>query len=313
MKAPWAMTLLIMGLAVAGCDRGAPVPVIGGVELAGSIRLDGLRHDYLLFSPHAGAEDQPLIVSLHGGGGDARVFDAFTGMRAHARRNGYAVLTPDGFQRTWNAGGCCDPAAREGVDHVAVIRAVVAEAMRTIDVDSRRVYVTGHSNGGMMAYRLACEAADLFAAAAPVAAFQMTENADDAPVTTAYECNPVRPVPILHIHGESDQCAPFEGGPSAGPAGGQRPAVADSIDFWVRHNDCQVPPRGSSFTSGDARCDVHTGCAQMAQVELCTVSSGGHVWPGTGQNPLGSVCGGTGVTVLDANSRIWDFFRGHTL
>ncbi len=306
---------LLGGWLLAGCSGGVPVPVVGGVEYVGSVQVNGINHKYLLFAPNAQALDNnvPLVVSLHGGGGTAVGYDEFTQIRVNAVRHNYAVLTPAGFERTWNAGSCCAPATTAGIDHVRVIRAMVEDAEETIDVDRSRVYAEGHSNGGMMAYRLACEAADMFAAIAPVSSFMMNRDLDATPEQMVYACSPSRAVPVLHIHGLADTCAPFDGGPTTGPAGGTRPPVSDSIDFWVANNRCLLPPLLPTYTNGGARCVAHTGCLGGAQVQLCTIEDAGHVWPGTGNNPTGSICGGKGVTSLNANERIWDFFASHSL
>lgn len=303
------------GLLLVACSNDVPVPVIGGVEFAGSVQVDGREHKYLLFAPNAQAldDDVPLVVSLHGGGGTMVGYDSFTQIRLNAVRHNYAVLTPAGYERTWNAGSCCAPATTAGIDHVQVIRAMVDDAARSINVDRSRVYAEGHSNGGMLAYRLACEAADIFAAIAPVSAFMMNRDLDAVPAQELYACNPSRAVPVMHVHGLADTCAPYAGGPSTGPAGGTRPPVSDSIDFWVTNNRCLLPPILASYSNGGARCEAYSGCQGAAQVQLCTIEDGGHVWPGTGQNPVAGTCGGEGVTSLDANEQVWEFFRSYSL
>lgn len=207
-----------------------------------------------------GRSGLPLVVSLHGGGSDARGQDMFTRMRLKAAEAGFVLLTPDGYRGTWNAGSCCAPATTAGIDHSAVDR-----------------------------------------------------DLDTTPPTQVFTCQPTRPVPVLHLHGLADACVPFNGGPSTGPAGGERPPVSDSIDFWVTNNRCALPPVLPTQVNGEARCDRYTVCQDQATVELCTLEGAGHVWPGTGANPSAGTCGGSGTTDLDANAVIWAFFEDHPL
>ena len=301
----------LLVLAACGGKDGADfgVPVVGGVEYRGTVEVNGRVHDYYLYVPAQDVfdDDVPLIVNLHGGGSNLVEHETFSRMRLAAARDGYAILSPDGYRRTWNAGSCCAPASEDNIDHVKVIRLMIEEAKETIDIDPGRVYATGHSNGGMMAYRLACEAADVIAAIAPVSSFQMDKNFNGAG-ETEYVCNPSRQVPVLHIHGLSDNCAPYNGGQSAGPEGGMRPPVEDAIAFWRNENRCSLSSVRQSYGS-EARCQIWNRCAADKEVQLCTIDGGGHIWPGTDENPLRATCGGRGSDAIDANDAIWAFFR----
>lgn len=301
--------------AFVACQGGKSIAVDRG-EFAGSVFVDGYAHDYTLYVPQtvvADDEGLPLVISLHGGGGTPQTFAAFTQMRAHADEHGYALLEAEGFNGTWNAGSCCATANTAAVDHVEVIKRMVDAVGDAVPLNRSRVYAAGHSNGGMMAYRLACEGSEWIAAIAAVSAFMMDKNYNRSPPQTIYACDPQRAVPILHIHGLADSCAPFEGGLSTGPAGGMRPAVRDNLAFWAQNNACFTAPSGAYFTNGAARCERYGSCVSGAPVELCTIDGGGHVWPGTGANPTGQVCGGSGTTDLMANEHIWQFFQRYSL
>src|SRR5579859_6759791 len=146
----------------------------------------------------------PLVVVLHGGGGSAESAAKMTGFDAEADKDGFIAVYPNGTDKirpllnamgkpgflTWNAGGCCGYARDQDVDDVGFIRSVVAQVVKDNAADPERVYATGISNGGMMAYRLACEASDLFAAIAPVSGVQDVTS-----------CKPAQPVSVFHIHG----------------------------------------------------------------------------------------------------------------
>lgn len=291
-------------------DTGARDPASGGVQYTGKVRFDGRNHRYFLYAPNPAVlkSSMPLVIGLHGGGSSVADFEIFTQLRQSAEKYGFALLLPEGFKRTWNAGSCCAPATREGINHVQVIRAMVHAVEKRLEIDSGRVYATGYSNGGMMAYRLACQASDIITAIAPVAAYQMDQNLNGAVPRTVYNCQPQRPVPVLHLHGLQDQCAPFAGSPSAGPEGGVRPPVEESIGFWRQQNGCAATSRSDNY--GDtAHCQVWDNCTAGSEVQLCTVDNGGHIWPGTGKNPLRPICGGQPSTAMDANDVMWAFFQ----
>jgi polyhydroxybutyrate depolymerase len=325
------LTLLTLGLSACGGGGGgeptpsamptptalpgpAPTPAGPDLSVVRSIQIGEQEHSYRLYAPArlVGGADVPLVISLHGGGTDAANHDAFTRLRLTAAAQGFALLTPNGYGQTWNAGSCCRPSSFFRVDHVAVIDAMLDDVAQLLDVDPDRVFATGHSNGGMMAYRLACELSERIAAIASNAAVMMDRNLDTQPPTEVYACQPTRPVPVLHLHGLADLCAPFAGGVSAGIAGGTRAPASDSIDFWVANNRCALDPLLASYRNGAARCERYNLCQSGANVELCTIEGAGHIWPGNGFSPApGDVCGGSGSNDLDANSYIWEFFRTH--
>lgn len=253
------------------------------------------------------ARPAPLLVALHGGGGAAAVQanDAYYGQITQSERRGFVAVFPNGLSRlrsgllaTWNAGRCCGEARDRNADDVGFIRAVVSEVTQQLRIDPARIYATGMSNGAMMAYRLACEAPDLFRAIAAVAG---TDN------TTS--CRPERPVSVLHIHARDDDHVQFEGG--AGPASARRAlvtdyrSVPDTIARWAGLDGCTAPPRRVLDQPG-AHCDLQAACRDGTAVQLCVTDTGGHSWPG-GRKPRG---GGTSEPsqAVSANALMWEFF-----
>lgn len=279
--------------------------------------------DYVVSLPHGGAarayrvhvpasyagRPMPLLVALHGGGGSMEHMsnDRNYGLVSKSEQAGFVVVFPNGTGAlgdklaTWNAGGCCARARDRNVDDVGFIRAVVADIETRLAIDKSRVFATGMSNGGMMAYRLACEAAEVFKAIAAVGA---------ADVTAA--CTPVAPISILHIHARDDDHVPVAGG--AGPAAvrlagkvADYPPLQRTILAWAGREQCQREPRRVLSTPG-ATCERYMGCASGAAVELCLTDSGGHSWPG-GSKPRAKQ---PPSTAISANDIMWDFFtRAH--
>jgi len=253
------------------------------------------------------AHPAPLVLAFHGGGGSAAFMadDSRYGLQREADRDGFIVAFPNGASRlpggrfaTWNAGGCCGYARDQGSDDVGFARAVVGAIEARYAVDAGRVFATGMSNGGMMAHRLACDAADVFRAVASVAGTDATT-----------QCSPSRPVSVLQIHARDDDHVRFDGG--AGPgAFRDRQAVMDfmsvpeTIARWVRRDQCGGSPQRVLQVRG-AYCDAYTACAGGAQVQLCVTDTGGHSWPGADRVRIGKEAAST---ALDASATVWKFF-----
>jgi len=178
---------------------------------------DGLLRSYRIFVPSGDVRAAPLVVALHGGLGSGVQFSRNSGLDGLATSNRFIVVYPEGVGRlpddsggaqTWNGGNCCGPAARQGIDDVGFVRRVVSDVAREYRIDRNRVYAVGHSNGGIMALRLACEASDVFAAVGvQSASLGMTR------------CAPAGPVAVIQIHGTADTNVPITGGIGTGISG----------------------------------------------------------------------------------------------
>jgi polyhydroxybutyrate depolymerase len=234
---------------------------------------------------------------LHGGFGDGRQAESSYGWDAQADAARFAVVYPDGVGRAWNVGGgCCGLPASSGIDDVAFITAVVGDVSRLLSVDARRVYATGISNGGMLAYRLACDTT-LFAAIGP----------DSATLLGA--CPSPAPVSVIHIHGTADHNIPYDGGRGSGYAKIDGPSVPSVIASWRRADGCGTP---SATVSGVVTRSV-ASCPAGRAVELITIDGAGHQWPGSPQRPAIEKLLGLDPpsTALDATQVIWQFFAAH--
>jgi polyhydroxybutyrate depolymerase len=197
---------------------------------------------------------------------------------------------------TWNATTCCGYAMQHRIDEVAFVRAVLDDLEANFQVDRARVYATGISNGGMMAYLSACALADRFAAIAVVA----------GELTTA-DCRPTRPVSVIVIHGTADQNLPYDGG--VGAKALARHAVRSvrfAVDFWRLHDGCR--DAAVSERAGTVMRERYAPCASGSEVELITVEGGGHSWPGGAR--LARFLDEPSAA-LDASDVIWTFFARH--
>jgi polyhydroxybutyrate depolymerase len=246
-----------------------------------------------------GTSPLPVILALHGGGGNKRaaaVVSCPTGTEGEpgclpevAKARGFAVVRPDGTGtrplrniRTWNSGGGVDGwncasggACKAGIDDVAYFRGLLDEVAKTVPVDAARVFATGLSNGGSMSHRLACELPDRIAAIVAIGGGNQFAAAGGA-CTAA--------VPVLHIHGTEDPCWSYTTSDTTCLGEGDRKVgVAESVEGWRLRNGCngvtteeKLPDRdpGDGTTSVRIR---HEGCA--ADVEHIRVDGGGHTWP----------------------------------
>ncbi|GAB4580938.1 MAG: hypothetical protein Fur0022_36830 [Anaerolineales bacterium] len=304
----YLLPLILLILAALACARqGNSVPPSATVLPTGTLTRT-LTHDtrersYLLYVPSSIDWTQPVAVVFvfHGGTGNAEISARMSGFNAVADNNGFLVVYPNGTGRlsdekilTWNGGTCCGYAQQQNVDDVGFVRAIVADLQTLITVDPNRIYATGMSNGGILSHRLGCEAADLFAAIAPVAG---TLNVSP--------CTPSEPVAVIEFHGTDDQNLPYEGG--VGPdslVGVNFASVADSLKVWTITNGCDATPQMETFD--DIKHETWTGCA--APVELYTIIGGGHAWPG---GERGHPDADTPSQTINASELIWAFFAAH--
>ena len=302
------MTLLLIAslLQIAGCgaQRARRVNTDSAQQ---TLRHGGRERTYVVRVPSGIVRETsgvPLVIVLHGGGGNARNAETMTGFTAKAESERFIVVYPEGTSRrapllTWNARHCCSYAMEHRVDDVGFIRALIDQLSVKYGIDRKRVYVTGMSNGAMMAHRLGIELSDKIAAIAPV-------------VGTVFgdEPGPRSPVSAIMINGMLDKLVPYDGGLSGG-RGRQawdgtptRPSL-DQARFWAQANNCNATLR--SDDRGAYLVGRHE-CPSPIAVEIYSVKDNGHAWPG---GRSGSRAGDTPSTSLNATDVIWAFFRAH--
>lgn len=262
-------------------------PAVAGTTDEVTLAHGGRDRSYLLHvPPHApNTAGMPLLVVLHGGGGNAEQVRASTNLAEVGVRAGFVVAFPNGTGPlrsrllTWNSGGIAVHAAEHGVDDVAFLKAVVADVQRRAPIDATRVYAAGHSNGGMMCHRLARQAADVFAGIAVVAGAMNYTAADDR---TA--------IAVLLIHGTADEHVRYDGGEprkALGRAGERVDAsVQAAVDYYVARNGLSGYPQEQQ----DGRVRVTTWATAKdgrtaPPVRRIALDGGGHAWPGSTVRP----------------------------
>lgn len=252
-----------------------------GTTASHSIVVGSLTREYILHVPaHRPTTSSgtvlayPLIIVLHGSSADGEDIRATTNMDSVSEANRTIVAYPNGvrgagglFPSDWNAGNCCGAASRENIDDVGFIKAMIAQLATSLPIDTRRIYVAGFSDGGRMAYRLACELSSQIAAIAVVSG-SLRES----------DCEPARAVPVIAIHGTDDDIVPYNEDPDTPPAlemTGAAATLPPSVQFWISANACT----GGTTSAFSSRVDRTTFSACTADVAFYSVAGGGHEWP----------------------------------
>ncbi len=242
----------------------------------GSVEIEGRRAT--LYAPVSRPAGSPaaLVVVLHGYTGEASGAIDFFGLRELADQRGFVILAPQGTtdpegNTFWNAWESCCNFHGSGVDDSGYLSRLIAQVVSTQGLDPSRVYLAGHSNGGFMAHRFACDHPDQVAAVASLA------GALDA----AARCSPERTVSVLQVHGTADDTIYFKGGEIAGKP---YTSAKQTAALWRRVDQCSSRPRADGRLDADAalagddlRQTTWAGCRDGAEVSLWTITGGNHV------------------------------------
>ena len=286
-RAPHIALVAVLAAAVtlAGCASvpATEAPIVtaaAGGAVATSITVDGLERTYLVRAPERAVEDAPLplLLVIHGAGGNAAKAEAATGMTGLSDADGFIVAYPQGTQAadvageySWNAGACCANPVRKNIDDVGYINAMIDDIATDYPVDPARIYVAGFSNGGMLAYRLACEL-DRRVAGIAVVAGALNVTSCEAPAATS----------VLMIHGTGDLTVPYTGGKTNERTAGRfgqwhNASLDDAIGYWSWRDGCSGEPVTS--VDGSLTYAAYDACDEGVKLDVVTIDGGGHVWP----------------------------------
>jgi polyhydroxybutyrate depolymerase len=239
---------------------------------------------------------------------NANVMAGFCDLNRVADQQGFITVYPNGtgirdLFLTWNAGGRNGWGGFNQTDDVTFIGKILDELPWMVNVDTRRVYATGMSNGAMMCYRLASELSDRIAAIAPVAGTLAIDKLC---------CR--RPISVMHFHGTKDKLVPFEGPTGEAHRKFQFKSVPETIRQCIEANGCSkeaaeelLPDRAEDGMR--VKKLAHNHGKKGAEVILFIVEGGGHTWPG---EPAPQIIGPS-TRDISANELIWEFFQRHRL
>ena len=273
---------------------------------------DGRLRSYLLFAPSTinSMKPAPLVIALHGGLGSAAQFEGNSGLNEFAESNGFYVVYPNGISaienqailQTWNAGDCCGLASKNNVDDVAFIKILVKQLKSSYSIDPRRVFAIGHSNGGMLAYKLACELSD-----------EISGIGVQSASLGINQCQPTFPVSVVHIHGTSDNNFPIDGGVGSGIAGVPFRSARFAVDSLATSNKCEASPETSKIKeNADLVIYSWKKCASYVGIRYIIVDGASHAWMGRpAQSNFANSYVGVPYEKLDSTKAILSFLLLH--
>jgi polyhydroxybutyrate depolymerase len=276
-----------------------------------TLEVGGRERSYLVHVPpkYDPRQPTPVVLAFHGGMTNAAIMALASGLSEKADKAGFIVVYPNGTGKgnlllVWNSGGFEKSFAEKLPDDVAFVGAILDNLARRVNVDPKRVYATGISNGGMMCYRLAAELSQRIAAIAPVSG-----------TTSVDKCRPRRPVPVMHFHGTEDKFVPFQGPDSWTARFLTFKSVEETIRIWARIDGCprkpktlELPDKVDDGTT--VRQEIYGPGKEGTEVVLFIVEGGGHTWPGR-QWPIPWL--GKTTRDISANDLTWEFFQKHPI
>ena len=248
-----------------GVDLGVPGVTTRKLSLSGFSDRDALVVSPQAIEPNKkGQQRRPLVVFLHGLGGDAESMAKLSGWPVAARDHNLVVAFGEGLDKSWNADGCCGKASSDGTDDVGYLVRLIKDVSSKYPIDPKRVYMAGFSNGAMMTYRFACERGDLLA------------GAGSAMGTNTSGCALKKPLTFLQITGTADSVVPIAGGRSIAPNIGPFPSITGSVGAIATSNGCPAPVTLSKPPALSRRWGP---CTDGVSVGLDTLSGVGHSYP----------------------------------
>ena len=265
--------VLLASLLACGSDPTEAAP--GPAASAGPVTAEVDGRPFTLSVPGSYRADTPapLVVLLHGYTSSAAEQELYFKLGAESERRGFLYALPDGTQepdgdRFWNATNACCDFQGSGVDDSAFLSGLIDQVKASYSVDPARVYLVGHSNGGYMAYRMACDHADQITAVVSLAGAMWSNPA---------QCAPTRPVSVLQIHGTADEVVSYTGG-------SRYPGAEETVADWRELDGCSPEavtgrPLDLVADAPDAETAVTYagGCRGGTIVELWTIRGGSHV------------------------------------
>ena len=280
--------------------------VVAGIEAARYVAVNrssdtivssGETREYTLHVPpgYDANRPTPLVITIHGASLWPAAQQALSQWDRVADREGFIVAYPSG--RTGQGPRHFD------MEDAIFIADLIDAIQRTHNIDPRRIYANGVSNGGGLSFILSCTMPDRIAAVGLVAAAQLWPWS---------VCRDLRPVPMIALHGTADDFTPYRGGvsPKSWILAMRLPGIPEWTANWARRNHCAPTPVESRVASDVTRLE-YTQCAGNAPAVLYTIDGGGHTWPGGRDLP--EWFAGKTTRTIDASSVMWSFFKDHPL
>lgn len=294
-------------ITLVACNKQDDNPINTKIDLEyyDSIDHEGLERTYFVHLPasYNTSISYPLIFAMHGGG-----LLGYKGIEGQSQLSqlsdseNFIVVYPEGLKtlgfRTWNAGDCCPSATLLETDDIGFINSLLEKLKIELSINSKKVYATGFSNGGQMAYKLANRFPNKFAAVSAVAG-----------VLQDFPFNPSRKVPIIHFHSYQDLTAPYNGGLSNAPnINNNFPSVDSTMRIIANNYNCSLIKKTIFSNTNTYDFFRYSDCDNNVRIELYVSQDGGHTWPG------GKALTNNEITNhFNASSIMWEFFKNYEL
>ncbi len=266
-----------------------------------SLPHGGMTRSYLIYVPQSAGRSTntqlPLFLIYHGTPSDAELMAGYTNNQVLAEQKNYIVVFPDGYQNSWNAGGCCPPANTNNIDDVGFTLAILADVQEKLCVNTTQTFAAGWSNGGYMALLLGCQAYDSFDAIMSMGGL--------IGIDPDTECHiPVAQVPrYLSMHETGDPYVNYQGG------GDEYAGAEELAALWAAKAGCSretVSGFCHSVAPHPVTCRNYTGCPNHQDVVQCKIIDDKHTWPGGISDDPNE----QGTRNVDTNNFIYEFFMG---
>jgi polyhydroxybutyrate depolymerase len=291
-------TMITTPISSAGCGKPAPTPP--GSSVIETVFSGGLTRAYLLHVPtgYQAHASEAVVLSFHGHGSSAIEQERRSSMSLLADQQGFLAVYPQGVVGLdGRAGWATGIRGRPQVNDVLFVSDLLTHLQSILCINPLRIYATGFSNGGGMTNVLACTLAGRLAAFAPV-------SGSYPPYPGG--CHPVRPVPLLEIHGTADRIVPYNGRMSR-----QLPPILAWLQGWATRDGCTKGPT-VFYKQANVMGLEWTNCRGNATIVQYRISGEGHIWPFVTFNEPGGPTGNS-VKALTASALIWSFFQQHPL
>jgi len=274
---------------------------------------DEKSRSYSIYIPSTYTSEisSPLLIALHGISGWDLQLMYNTEFNNLAEANGFIVAYPNGNAelvdnkviRSWNGGSCCAISQRNNSDDLSYINNLIDDVSSRYSINSKRVYLTGHSNGSMLAQKMACQLSNKITAVAVVAGRLLLDT-----------CNPESPVSILQIYGTADTLNPENGGTTNYTLGTYTyqftsRSVMNSLQLLAVANGCSTNfSENKNFSNKDLTISTWPDCKNGVVVSAIKITGASHAWMGHPAQSADSIkLIGEPYMKLDASKAIWAF------
>ena len=229
---------------------------------------DGETREYILYVPNSYDETTavPLIFNFHGYGGNASEYMTYADMRSLAESENFILVYPQGSNLDgsphWNP-SLPGNENKSNADDLGFIEALINKLETDYMIDRKRIYACGYSNGGMMSYGLASHKSNLIAAVGSISGVMIDSD-----------INPSHPMPVIKIHGTSDEVLPYNG------ISGEYNSVEATLEYWKNFNNTNTTPITTTFNDNGIVIEhfIYADGDNNCNVEHYKVIEGGHVW-----------------------------------